>query len=158
MNGNTPIYLSSGHSTAAVAILISDKQDPKNFDDFSKTLAKNWFGVPQGTGCFNVDFSKVDGLDLKNGSQVTIQMQYEGGDGSLYQCSDLVLVDNAEVPSNWTCQNDLSLASNATVTATPSVGETSKPKETDAPGAGEMLKPATAGLLGSLALMIAALY
>ncbi|KAH8079961.1 hypothetical protein HD553DRAFT_126541 [Filobasidium floriforme] len=118
LTGNVPIHLDSHHASAAVALLISSKEDPQNFDDFSSTLAKSWFQMPQGETCFNVDFSSL-GMNFVNGSQVTIQVQYNGGDGNLFQCSDLVLVDGAQVPSNETCTSDDSLASNATVTATP---------------------------------------
>jgi hypothetical protein len=33
--------------------------------------------MPQGETCFNVDFSTL-GMNLVNGSQVTIQVQYNG--------------------------------------------------------------------------------
>jgi hypothetical protein len=45
------------------------------------------------------------------------------GDGNLYQCADLILIEGYTAPSNETCANDVSLASNATATATPSLGQ-----------------------------------
>jgi len=46
-------------------------------------------------------------------------VSFHKGDGNLFQCSDLILIEGAQVPANETCANDDSLASNATVTATP---------------------------------------
>jgi hypothetical protein len=82
-------------------------------------------------------------MNLTNGSLVTIQMVANGvrifplyfhrilsdpvcvpqGDGNLYQCADLILIEGYTAPSNETCANDVSLASNATATATPSLGQ-----------------------------------
>lgn len=39
------VHLDSGHSSAAVALLISNNENPQNFDDFSSSLAKDWFQV-----------------------------------------------------------------------------------------------------------------
>jgi hypothetical protein len=58
--------------------------------------------VTTGATCWTVDMSSLN-IGLVNGSLVTLQIQYDGGDGSLYQCTDLILLDNYTVPSNETC-------------------------------------------------------
>lgn len=67
----------------------------------------------------NVDFGSYSGIGtLANGSLVTLQVQFNGGDGNLFQCADLVLLSDYQAPSNETCSNDVSLQANATQSVT----------------------------------------
>jgi hypothetical protein len=61
--------------------------------------------VAQGVSCWNIDFSALP-YNLTNGSQITLQIQYDGGDSPLYQCTDLVLLSDYTVPSNYSCSKD----------------------------------------------------
>ncbi|WWC58527.1 uncharacterized protein I303_101070 [Kwoniella dejecticola CBS 10117] len=125
--GQGPIHIDSHHALATVVAFISTSSDPTSFDDFNKTsngtsipLASSIFQVKQGEACFNVDLGNL-GVGLTNGSEVTLQVQYDGGDGNLYQCTDLILIEGYSVPSNETCTNDASL-SGASSSSTASSG------------------------------------
>lgn len=107
-------------------------------------------------------------MNLTNGSLVTIQMVANGvripafpdfspstnsssppqGDGNLYQCADLILIEGYSVPANETCANDVSLASNATATATPSLGQS---KTASASGASMTMGSATSAAASAAA-------
>lgn len=119
-----PVWINNHHKKATIDAFVSLSTDPKTFDDFNKTSngtsiphLTNFFQVPEGEACWNVDFTSL-GLDLKNGSEVTLQVRFSGvsdhrpnlltsqGDGALYQCSDLVLLSDFQVPANETCKND----------------------------------------------------
>lgn len=50
--------------------------------------------------------------DLQSGPCLQTRVQ---GDGSLFQCTDLVLISNYTVPSNWTCTVDATVSGNATI-------------------------------------------
>ncbi|KAJ9100908.1 hypothetical protein QFC20_005324 [Naganishia adeliensis] len=127
LSGNAPVQWDSHHAIGTVGIYISTKENPTNWSDFSTTMAKNWFTGPNGAACANIDMGTLN-MNLTNGSLVTIQMVANGGDGNLYQCADLVLIDGYSVPENVTCANDVSLAANATATATPSLGASASAK------------------------------
>ncbi|WVR05799.1 hypothetical protein IAU60_002824 [Kwoniella sp. DSM 27419] len=121
--GSGPVHIDSHHNLATVVAFISTSSNPTSFDDFNKTangtsipLATDFFQVTSGDKCFNIDLGSL-GLGLTNGSEVTLQVQYDGGDGNLYQCADLVLIENYSVPSNETCTSDAAKAGNATTTA-----------------------------------------
>ncbi|WWC99593.1 hypothetical protein V866_006497 [Kwoniella sp. B9012] len=120
--GQGPIWIDSHHTLATVVAFISTSSSPTSFDDFNTTsngtsipLASPIFQVKEGEACFNVDLGGL-GVGLTNGSEVTLQVQYDGGDGNLYQCTDLVLIEGYSIPSNETCTNDASTASNASTT------------------------------------------
>ncbi|GHJ89253.1 hypothetical protein NliqN6_5655 [Naganishia liquefaciens] len=121
----------SHHAIGTVGIYVSTSENPTNWSDFSSTMAKNWFTGPNGAACTNIDMSQLN-MNLTNGSLVTIQMVANGGDGNLYQCADLILLEGYTAPSNETCSNDVSLASNATATATPSLGQSASATSTGA--------------------------
>ncbi|WVW82200.1 hypothetical protein I302_104206 [Kwoniella bestiolae CBS 10118] len=123
--GQGPIRIDSHHNLATVVAFISTSSNPTSFNDFNTTsngtsipLATPIFQVKQGEYCFNVDLGGL-GVGLSNGSEVTLQVQYDGGDGNLYQCTDLILIEGYSIPSNETCTNDASL-SNATASSTTS--------------------------------------
>ncbi|OCF42434.1 hypothetical protein I317_03679 [Kwoniella heveanensis CBS 569] len=122
--GQGPVHIDSHHNLATVVAFISTSSNPTSFDDFNTTsngtsipLATDFFQVTSGDKCFNVNLGAL-GLGLTNGSEVTLQIQYDGGDGNLYQCADLVLIDGYSVPSNETCTSDAATAGNATSSAT----------------------------------------
>ncbi|WVN85848.1 uncharacterized protein L203_101000 [Cryptococcus depauperatus CBS 7841] len=118
--GSAPVHINSHHGQATVVAFVSTSENPTSFGDFNKTsngssipLASPFFQITKGDTCFNVNLGGM-GLGLVNGSKVTLQVQYDGGDGNLYQCTDLVLIDGFQVSSNETCSKDAATAGNAT--------------------------------------------
>ncbi|WVQ71036.1 hypothetical protein IAR50_000561 [Cryptococcus sp. DSM 104548] len=129
--GSGPVHIDSHHTLATVVAFISTNENPTSFDDFNTTsngtaipLASSIFQVAEGDSCFNIDMGSLS-VGLTNGSDVTLQIQYDGGDGNLYQCADLTLIDGYEVPSNETCTNDASKAANASATSSGASSATS---------------------------------
>ncbi|KAL7418760.1 hypothetical protein Q5752_006443 [Cryptotrichosporon argae] len=119
-----PIWIDSHHTLATVDAFISTSADPQSFSDFNTTsngtdipLLTSYFQVGEGEYCWNVDFAGLN-LGLTNGSLVTLQIQFDGPDGYLYQCADLVLLSNYTVPSNDTCTSDAAASFSATHTGT----------------------------------------
>ncbi|ODO07308.1 hypothetical protein L198_00887 [Cryptococcus wingfieldii CBS 7118] len=128
--GSGPVHIDSHHTLATVVAFISTSDNPSSFDDFNTTsngtsipLASSIFQVAEGDSCFNIDLG--GSLGLTNGSDVTLQIQYDGGDGNLYQCADLILIDGYEIPSNETCTTDASKASDASATSSGAASATS---------------------------------
>ncbi|KAF8807189.1 hypothetical protein BYT27DRAFT_7189274 [Phlegmacium glaucopus] len=106
--------LNSEHPKWTIGVLISTVANPTSFDNF--TLV-NTFSQLNGEGgfCLPLDFSTSNVTGLQNGENVTVQMVFNGGDGQLYQCSDLTLESNFSISSSVPCTN-------ATANATTSFG------------------------------------
>lgn len=180
-----PVWINNHHTKATVDAFVSLSSDPQNFGDFNKTSngtdiphLTNFFQVGEGEACWNVDFTSL-GLDLKNGSEVTLQVRFSGvstalapkfsltmqGDGALYQCSDLVLVSDYQVPANVTCKSDAATGAGAGAsnTASQSGGDHSHASSAVAPSATASKNSATAfgssgaGAAAAAAVAIAAL-
>ncbi|KAI5451298.1 hypothetical protein NCC49_001894 [Naganishia albida] len=148
LSGNAPVQWDSHHAIGTVGIYISTEENPTNWSDFSTTMAKNWFTGPNGAACANIDMGMLN-MNLTNGSLVTIQMVANGGDGNLYQCADLVLIEGYSVPENVTCANDVSLAANATATATPSLGASASAKTSAVSSSAPAAASSTGGTSGA---------
>lgn len=82
------------------------------------------FGTITGQGefCFNVDVAGLGVAGVANGSVATIQVEFNGGDGTLFQCADVVLRTDFAVPANVTCANSTSAAVVATTSASAGAG------------------------------------
>ncbi|WWC66454.1 uncharacterized protein I206_100356 [Kwoniella pini CBS 10737] len=139
--GQGPIHIDSHHNLATVVAFISTSSNPTSFDDFNTTsngtsipLASSIFQVKEGDSCFNVNLGNL-GVGLINGSQVTLQVQYDGGDGNLYQCTDLILIEGYSVPSNETCTNDASLSSTTSSSISGASSTTASSTSTSSPSA-----------------------
>ncbi|KGB77594.2 hypothetical protein CNBG_3432 [Cryptococcus deuterogattii R265] len=161
--GSGPVQIDSHHTLATVVAFISTNSNPTSFNDFNTTsngtsipLASSIFQVAQGERCFNIDLKSLN-IGLTNGSEVTLQVQYNGGDGNLYQCSDLVLIEGYEVPSNETCTNDASKASNASSTSSSSASATSAAATTSSSATSGAMKEVVGLSALSLAFGIAGL-
>jgi hypothetical protein len=64
--------------------LISFNNTPAALSDFSSTPLQNFFSTSkEGPYCIPVGFASFP--DAKNGTNATIQIQHDGGDGNLYQ-------------------------------------------------------------------------
>ncbi|TFY67360.1 hypothetical protein EVJ58_g1689 [Rhodofomes roseus] len=111
--------LNSEHPTWTLGVIISAVQNPNNFANFTDSSGKyqmvvNYFET-SGEGSFcapiNISAAGIDGV--KDGSNVTVQFIFDGGDGALYQCADLTLSESTTaIPSDVSCSN----ASSAAVT------------------------------------------
>ncbi|KAI0271514.1 hypothetical protein BC834DRAFT_966981 [Gloeopeniophorella convolvens] len=145
------VTLTSGHPNWNLAVLISTVQDPTSFDNFSTSfgqeqLARN-FASTTGTGvfCIPLDLSNTGVSGAKDGANVTIQLVYNGGDGSLYQCADLTLSSKATISSNVSCAN---------VTTT----STAAPSPTNAQSTNSARSLAMPGILSALGFVVAFAY
>lgn len=125
LSGAAPVRINSHHESAQVAIILSVQPDPTKFADFNNT-GKVTYLMPfanvkgQQAFCFSVDVgalaSQISPAPV-NGTLATLQVEYSGGDNPLFQCSDLILVQDAKIASNETCSN--------TTIVTPSSNSTS---------------------------------
>ncbi|MBW0475085.1 hypothetical protein O181_014800 [Austropuccinia psidii MF-1] len=118
LSGPAPILINSHHSSAEVAIIIAFKSDPTTFADFNtsnKVTFLRPFGRIEGRGplCFNIDINSLASQvpNITDGTLATLQVEYNGGDSPLFQCSDLILQKNYTTPSNVTCVNGTSSSS-----------------------------------------------
>ncbi|GAA5882889.1 hypothetical protein JCM3774_001378 [Rhodotorula dairenensis] len=119
--GSAPVLIDSHHPSAIVGMFLSFDSNPTNFSQFNQTSSGQQYGLLDnfgsitGTGefCFQVDVASLGVNGLSNGSVATLQVEFNGGDGSLFQCADLVLVENYSVPSNVTCRNATTSASSS---------------------------------------------
>ncbi|KAJ3303162.1 hypothetical protein HDV03_004150 [Kappamyces sp. JEL0829] len=88
------ISIASGHNSASMDINLSLSPDPASQTDF--VAVTTGIAITKvGSLSFAFDASKIAGA--KVGSNVTIQTIYNGPDGALYQCADVVLT-NATAP------------------------------------------------------------
>ncbi|KAG8969787.1 hypothetical protein FRC03_000613 [Tulasnella sp. 419] len=89
------VSLVSAHDTANFVTLVSFDANPENFGDFNTTSSGQHipylkpFLKINGAGdvCYPVDFQTLGLPDIPDGTNATIQIQYDGGDGNLYQVS-----------------------------------------------------------------------
>ncbi|KAL7752243.1 hypothetical protein RI367_002288 [Sorochytrium milnesiophthora] len=100
----SPITITSYHPNADLNIFLSLSENPTTVDDFKKisyqriTQAANL----SYTGIFtdqSVQPLGVKALTDLSGKDATLMMTYDGGDGLLYQCSDLTITPGAKTSS-----------------------------------------------------------
>ncbi|KZT39069.1 hypothetical protein SISSUDRAFT_1032926 [Sistotremastrum suecicum HHB10207 ss-3] len=137
------IQINSHHTLATVLIEVAvGIDDPSSFSQFNTTSSGQTYGplvpfnqIPEGPACYNVDISSLGLENAQNGTNATIVIIYDGGDGNLFQCADVTLVEGFKVPqgsilSNLTC---LTITGNATSNATStSSAPTSSPTSSSA--------------------------
>lgn len=82
------------------AVLISLEANPTNFSVFNTTTTgvELPFAVPffsatgEGVACIPVNIGSLNIAGVGNGTNVTLQVQFSGGDGNLFQvCSELAV-------------------------------------------------------------------
>ncbi|KAJ3106480.1 hypothetical protein HDU97_006266 [Phlyctochytrium planicorne] len=85
------ISMKSFHPTATVIFQLALTANPKEADFKYTIIPKR--SVPSGVTTFkNIDLTKAaTGVTLKNGDVATIRFKFDGGDGTLYDCSDVTL-------------------------------------------------------------------
>ncbi|KAI6159551.1 hypothetical protein EDD17DRAFT_894717 [Pisolithus thermaeus] len=125
---NGLINLNSEHPQWAVGVIVSTDQDPTSFSDFNSSsgyqMVVPYFETSgEGQYCFPIDLAGAGISGIQDGANVTIQVVYDGGDGTLYQCADLTLSANVTVPTNatTTCTNATVLATGTAAAAAASV-------------------------------------
>jgi len=118
----TPFPLTDGyiafitsHPSWTAGVLISTKADPTSFNDFHNATGGDQLAVPyfQATGvstCIKVEIGSLGLQGAGDGANVTLQVVFNGGDGVLYQCSDVTLSSSFKVPSSVVsaCSNQTS--------------------------------------------------
>lgn len=79
--------------TTAAGVLISIEQDPTNFTVFNTStsgiklpFAVDFFQTTgEGPACIPIDIGHLNISGIGSGSNVTIQVEFNGGDGNLFQ-------------------------------------------------------------------------
>ncbi|KAI7851647.1 hypothetical protein BDC45DRAFT_515502 [Circinella umbellata] len=91
------VEINSGHTSYSYEIkLVTNSANPSASDFSSAPTVANGSRNYPGEGCLPIDLSSVSNASA--GTNATIQVIYDGGDGSLYQCVDVTLAEN---PSNF---------------------------------------------------------
>jgi hypothetical protein len=91
--------------------MISTVDNPSSFDHFNVDGQQQLIHPyaqedDAGTFCVPLNISAANIPNVRDGSNVTIQVVFEGGDGNLYQCADLTLSANLTTPpSDVKCEN-----------------------------------------------------
>ncbi|GAA5822690.1 hypothetical protein JCM5353_000633 [Sporobolomyces roseus] len=148
LNSAGSILIDSHHPSAQVAVLISFNENPTSIGQFTRLDNGTDYGLlmgfkdinGEGEFCFDVNVASLN-LGATNGTRATLQVEFNGGDGTLFQCSDVILVSDYTTPSNVTsaCQQASSVSASgstsggsatrtstgSSVSATPSSGGTS---------------------------------
>ncbi|KAG2116958.1 hypothetical protein DEU56DRAFT_718277, partial [Suillus clintonianus] len=123
---NGIINMNSEHPLWTAGVIISTDQNPNNFSDFNsssgyQTVVPFFQQSGEGLYCFSIDLAaaatNVSGI--KDGANVTIQVLFDGGDGTLYQCADLTLSASMTVPPS-NASSGCTNVSSSTTTSTSS--------------------------------------
>jgi len=103
--------LLSEHPLWTLGVLISTVPDPDNFANFSSSSGQQQLVVQyfetsgEGAFCAPINISAANIPGVKDGANATIQFVFDGGDGELYQCADITLLEDYTVPSDISCTN-----------------------------------------------------
>ncbi|CAE6495245.1 unnamed protein product [Rhizoctonia solani] len=154
--GASGVLIDSHHDTANVIVLISFDANPQNITQFSNSSngaqLTNFIKLEkQGEACLPVNIQSLGLSNVSNGTNATIQIQYDGGDGNLYQCADVTLLSDFTAPSNVTC------ASGATGTVS-STGAAATSTSPSGSGNGALTTQASAGLALGVAGLLAMFF
>ncbi|KAF8605009.1 hypothetical protein BDV93DRAFT_439668, partial [Ceratobasidium sp. AG-I] len=155
--GAAGINIDSHHDTANVIALISFDANPQNITQFSNSsngaqLTSFIKLDKQGEACIPVNIGALGIANVVNGTNATIQIQFDGGDGNLYQCADVTLISGFTVPSNVTCA--ASATASASGTAPASASGTAPASTASANAASQVQAGLGVGIAGFLAAMI----
>ncbi|KAF9036459.1 hypothetical protein BDZ89DRAFT_1011332 [Hymenopellis radicata] len=107
--------ITSGHGDFTAGVLLSTAQNPTSFDNFKTAggedqVVRGWATEEDGgTFCIPLSLNNTGISGVESGANVTIQVQFDGGDGALYQCADLTLSNNFTITE--TCTNATSSSS-----------------------------------------------
>ncbi|KAF9643652.1 hypothetical protein BDM02DRAFT_3123125 [Thelephora ganbajun] len=95
----------SSHSPSTIGVLLSTSASPTSYGDFhtpsgGDQLVVDYFKATGTSGCVRIMPTAAGISGIQNGSNITLQMVYDGGDGKLYQCMDVTLDDQYNIPSD----------------------------------------------------------
>lgn len=123
------IQITSFHVQASVFAEISFDSNPTSFTQFNTSSNGTNYSplipvnqIPEGAACWNVNVASLNVTDAKDGTNATLVVIFDGGDGTLYQCADLILSSSASIPSgsiasNITCKDTSNAISTGTSAA-----------------------------------------
>ncbi|KAI0786023.1 hypothetical protein C8Q75DRAFT_298961 [Abortiporus biennis] len=104
------ISINSEHPQFTVGVQLSTLQNPTSFQNFS--TAVNFFQASgEGPFCFPIDLTAAG---ASSGANATLQIIFDGGDGQLYQCADVIVSNNFNIPSDVSCTNATTSSSTTT--------------------------------------------
>ncbi|KAF7339847.1 hypothetical protein MVEN_01901500 [Mycena venus] len=106
--------LNSEHPNWTIGVNLTTKANPTQFTDFSTTLFPFTKESGEGVACFALDLSSAG---VSDGQNVSIQVEFNGSDGNLFQCADLTISSTAKV-SDPAC--NLTSSASPSGTANPS--------------------------------------
>ncbi|KAI0790416.1 hypothetical protein C8Q75DRAFT_717203 [Abortiporus biennis] len=110
------ISFNGSHPQWTFGVIIAPTSNPTNFANFSQAVP---FFTLNGAGpfCFPVDLLASGVNGIQEGVNATLQMIYNAGDGTLYQCADVTLVSNATIPSDAVCLNSSTISTSASASS-----------------------------------------
>ncbi|KAI8444172.1 hypothetical protein BY996DRAFT_6426298 [Phakopsora pachyrhizi] len=101
ISGPAHVALMAHHGSPKISISISFKHNFTSEAEFNGTELISNAPLPHpGNACFEIDLSNVTSKMTpkpSNGTLATLEVKYDAGGEALYQCSDLVLVQDAAV-------------------------------------------------------------
>ncbi|CEP06829.1 hypothetical protein [Parasitella parasitica] len=149
------VEINSGHTAYSylINLLVANEPAAADFSNNSANVAvaTGTRSYPQAA-CLSLDMTKNSAA--KAGANATIQIVYNGGDGELYQCIDVVLADTVPNWNNSMCINaDGSASSSGSATTGSSSGSTTA-TTTQSPSTANSLTY-TGGLMFAIAACLA---
>ncbi|KAF9643645.1 hypothetical protein BDM02DRAFT_3123116 [Thelephora ganbajun] len=156
----------ASHGSWTIGVLLSTSTSPTSFGNFHTSSGGDQLvvGYFQGTGtsgCIRIMPTAAGISGIQNGSNVTLQMVFDGGDGRLYQCMDVTLDDQYRIPTDVRCANpqgqppsnsssspSSTQSGSSSLVKTGTSGGTSSPTSTGSPSKGGAVVTAVNGLLG----------
>jgi len=164
---NGVIVWEGEHPDWTIGVMISTAASPVSFNDFhtasgADQLVVDYFKGTGTTGCITIKPNGAGISGIQNGSNVTLQMVYDGGDGKLYQCMDVQLDQDFRTPSDIGCSNPQGQPPSSTGSGSPSSTKSgSTPSSTStgsSSGGAGVVSTGVSGVLGlGLAGVLAAL-
>ncbi|KAJ7357129.1 hypothetical protein DFH08DRAFT_475008 [Mycena albidolilacea] len=145
--------LNSEHASWTVGVNLSSSTNPTKFADFGTTLFPFTKESGEGVSCFPLDLSSAG---LSDGQNVTIEVVFDGSDGTLYQCADLTISTSAKVSDpacniTTTSPSGSASGSSGTPTAPASSGS---PSASAPPSGGAVALGAPVGYLALLVSLV----
>ncbi|KAG8805431.1 hypothetical protein FRC17_005522, partial [Serendipita sp. 399] len=122
--GSALIKLASEHEKANVRVMISFSTNPTTIADFTNTTTggeqkpvREFLTVEGEDICIGVDIRSVGYPNATDSTPATLSVLYEGGDGPLFQCADIVLSATATIPANETCATTYPISTASSVSS-----------------------------------------
>ncbi|KAI9470583.1 MAG: hypothetical protein EXX96DRAFT_653703 [Benjaminiella poitrasii] len=143
------VEINSGHTSYSyvVNVLVNNNPTASDFSSNSTVqVASGSRDYPQAA-CLSLNLTNSP--DIKAGANATIQIIYNGGDGQLYQCTDVVFSDSPSGWNNSVCVN----ADGSSTSSTASSSAAASPSNTQAASKATSLT-VTGGLMALVAACV----